>query len=117
MFGWLGKLFGSKDVVDGAMKGIDALVFTDEEKSNQKLAFLKAYEPFKIAQRLLAVIFCIPYALAWIATFGMVAAGLDTVQLKLILSDDMGTIVQMIVVFYFGGGTLESLGKVMKKGQ
>jgi len=49
--GILSKLFGSDKIIDAGINGIDAMVFTDQEQSNAKLAFLKLYEPFKIAQR------------------------------------------------------------------
>ena len=66
MVGFLGKLFGSSDtaskVVDGAIKGMDALVFTDEEKSqaNDKmrdwyLKYLEASQPQNVSRRLIAV--------------------------------------------------------------
>ena len=67
MVGFLGKLFGSSDtaskVVDGAIKGMDALVFTDEEKSqaNDKmrdwfLRYLEASQPQNVSRRLIACV-------------------------------------------------------------
>lgn len=42
MFGFLGKLFGTEkalsSVVDGVTSGLDALVYTDEEKANDAAA-------------------------------------------------------------------------------
>lgn len=61
----LGKVFGSDPVINKGLNMIanagDALVFTDEEKSKQKVELLKAYEPFKLIQRFLVMLFCIPY--------------------------------------------------------
>ncbi|WP_339678294.1 hypothetical protein [uncultured Zhongshania sp.] len=106
----LGKLFGSDKVIDAGIKGIDAVVFTAEEKSQYQLALLKAYEPFKIAQRLLALTFGVPYAFAWLVTFA-VSFKFDVESQLRLLSGDMGTIVMTIVGFYFLGGAAESIFK------
>ena len=37
------------------------MFFTDEEKAKHKLALLKAYEPFKLVQRYIVLLFTIPY--------------------------------------------------------
>ena len=54
MFGWIGKIFGSDKVIDGAMSGIDALVFTDQEKAEMKEVFrflTKQYHHSVVDQR------------------------------------------------------------------
>lgn len=107
--GILGKLFGKDSVIEAGISGIDKVVFTDEEKSDAKLLFLKAYEPFKIAQRLIAMTVIPPYVLAWFITFGIRATGRDITQLLELLKGDMGTIVAIIVTFYFGGGAIEGI--------
>lgn len=116
MINILERLFGSDEViskaVDGAYNGLDALVFTDEEKTENFNKQLKLYEPFKLAQRLLALIFAIPYTLGWVAVF---VAGFFTetpvevlaFQLEL-LKGTMGQIVLAIIGFYFLGGTVNS---------
>ncbi|MBU70854.1 MULTISPECIES: hypothetical protein [Spongiibacter] len=106
------KLFGSDEVVgkavDGVYNGVDKLVFTDEEKSERFAILLKLYEPFKLAQRLLAMIFGIPYAFGWLITF--LASFFTSVEEQIeLLSGDMGSIVLAIVAFYFLGGAGESL--------
>jgi hypothetical protein len=116
MFGMLGKLFGSDKVIDGAMRGIDAIVYTDEEKANMELSkakvkidLLGAYAPFKIAQRYLAVMF----SGAFLATMtaAMVLALLDKPYqpvLDVVEAFSLGYIVLAIVTFYFGGGLVSS---------
>lgn len=106
----LGKLFGSDKIIDAGIKGIDAIVYTEEEKALSKLALLKAYEPFKIAQRFLALIFGIPYAVAWSVTF-LVSFWLDVDKQLELLSGDMGLANALILGFYFGGGAAESIFK------
>lgn len=109
-----GKLFGSDKVIDAGIKGLDAVVYTREEKAAQFAAFLKLYEPFKIAQRLLALTFGVPYALGWFITF-LLSFFLDSVDAQLeLLSGDMGKIVMAIVAFYFLGGAAESMFKGKK---
>lgn len=119
MKGILGKIFGSDKAIskalDGAYNGVDKLVFTEEEKADRFERLLKLYEPFKLAQRLLAVIFSVPWALGWIIAFVMAAFGQEITELKALLSGQMGSIVLTINAFYFGGGALEGLIKAGKK--
>lgn len=104
-----GKLFGSDKVIDAGIKGLDAVVYTQEEKAKYKLSLLKAYEPFRVAQRFLALIFSIPYAVAWLATF-VASFFADSVEAQTaLLSGDVGLIVTVIVGFYFGGGAVEGV--------
>ena len=62
------SLFGNKKIIDAGIDGIDVMVFTDEEKSSAKMKFLKLYEPFKLAQRYIAMTFCPAYIFMWIVT-------------------------------------------------
>jgi hypothetical protein len=109
----IGKLFGSdkaiSKAVDGIYDGLDALVLTPEERLENFNTQLKLYEPFKVAQRLLACIFGIPYSLAWFVTF-CASFVLDdiTPQIEL-LTGTMGQIVLAIVAFYFVGGVVDGL--------
>ena len=111
------KLFGTEKVIDRGMAAIDAIIYTEEEKakmevvkSKVKIDLLKAYEPFKIAQRLLALVFGIPYALAWVVTF-TASFWLNIDDQLQILSGTMGQIVLAIVAFYFVGGIANGFGK------
>jgi len=106
----LGKLFGSDKVVggvvDGVYNGVDKLVYTKEEKADNFARILKLYEPFKIAQRLLALVFGVPYALGWFATF-IASFFLEDIQPQIdLLSGDISNIVLAIVGFYFLGGAM-----------
>jgi hypothetical protein len=51
-----GKIFGKDSVVDAGINGLDKIVYTDEEKSDAKQAFLKLYEPYKIAVEFVDVV-------------------------------------------------------------
>ena len=119
MFGIFGKMFGSDKVIDGAMRGIDALVFTDEEKAKMsitkgelKIKLLQSYEPFKLAQRYLALIFSGLFVAAFITA--LVLALLDMSYqpvLDIVESFSLGYIILAIVTFYFGGGLAASMKK------
>jgi len=112
--GIFSTLFGSKDIVKGVMNGIDKMVLTDEERTDAKMNFMKLYEPFKVAQRYIAVICCIPYVLGWFVTL-CASFYIDVdIQLK-ILSGDMSNIVLAIVAFYFLGGATEGVVKRFKE--
>lgn len=103
------KLFGSSDIVNAGISAADKMFYTDEEKAEGKRLLLKAYEPFKIAQRLLALTFCIPYALSWFITF-IASFFIDTSKQFEYLTNPVGIagICTVIVTFYFVGGTIES---------
>jgi len=119
MFNIFGKLFGSDKVIDGAMRGIDALVFTDEEKAKMsvtkgelKVKLLSAYEPFKLAQRYLALIFSGLFAVSFITALAMAVMGMDYKPiLEVVAAFSLGYIILAIVTFYFGGGLAASMKK------
>ena len=119
--GIFSALFGSDKVVDSAISGIDAMVFTDEEKSLAKMKFLKLYEPYKIAQRLLMLVVSIPYVAFWfivglihVADVLMVKE-LSTTKLIEFLNGDMGSAFILVVSFYFAGGAVEGIVNRLKK--
>lgn len=107
------KLFGSDSVIQAGIDGIDAVVFTDEERSRAKQEFLKLYVPFKIAQRYLAIICAVPYVSAWFITF-LASFSMDITKQLALLNGDMGSIVFAIVGFYFLGGAAEGAFKTFR---
>jgi hypothetical protein len=110
MFSAIKSLFTSDKVVEGISSGLDKSFYTEEEKRDHFQVLLSLYEPFKVAQRLLALTFSIPYALAWLVAF-MASFWIDvSTQLTLLTDPDgIAPIVLMINVFYFGGGALEGV--------
>ena len=118
--GWLGKLFASDELVDSAVSGVDKVIFTQEEKADYLLQFLKAYEPFKIAQRFLALMVGIPYVALWVLSALMLIGSIFFTDLywqdKLLNmsvtlaeknNETLGNPFAIILAFYFGGGMLE----------
>jgi len=107
MLNIFGKIFGSGKIIDAGINALDALVFTDEEKSKAKLTLLKAYEPFKIAQRYLALIFAAMFCVAFIAalTLALFHQPYDAI-LDVVAAFSLGQIMTVIVGFYFLGGVV-----------
>lgn len=118
-------LFGSENVIkkaaDGIYNGVDAAVYTDQEKASGFLNLLKHYEPFKIAQRLLALVVVSPYVVVWVLCALMLVTvpfvdpllGKNIEEAARTLgslnNDTLGTPVALILAFYFGGGALEGV--------
>lgn len=119
--GLLSRLFGSDKIIDAGIDGIDAMVFTDEEQSKAKMAFLKLYEPYKIAQRYIAMTFCPAYILCWVLTFTIevvdvfIGRDLNTDTLYKLLQGDVSVMIVLILGFYFGGGAAEGVVNRFKK--
>lgn len=117
------SLFGSDKVIDAGINSIDAMVFTDEEKSNAKMTFLRLYEPYKIAQRWLMMYVSVPYMAMWFIVGCIMIADIFTVEelntdkLSLFLmGSDVGTAFVLIIAFYFGGGAVEGIvGRLKNK--
>ncbi len=111
--GLLSKLFGDESVIDAGISGIDKAFYTDEEKddnniikSQLKTAILKAYEPFKLAQRLMMLVVGIPYVICFIGAFSASFWIDTTVQMEM-LDGRIGAVFEGIALFYFGGGLIE----------
>jgi len=121
---FFGKLFGSDSIINAGIKGIDALVFTDEEKANLHIKFLKQYEPFKLAQRYLAFMFGGVFLLVFanailIWNIGVFTSNLEMQGYYMATAFELaewnmktlGTPVSIILAFYFMGGVLSGKGK------
>ena len=105
--GLLSKLFGSESTIKSGFNLIDEAFHTSQEKAEdaerrtgQKIGLLKAYEVYKVAQRVLATIYSAPYMLAWFITFVM-SFYVDVKNQMELLSGDIGMINLIIVGFYF----------------
>jgi len=109
---FLNKIFGSDRTISKSIDLIDNIFYTDQEKAEQKKEILKAYEPFKLAQRYLALIFAGLFSLSFIAIFIMSFMDMDySRQMKIIEVFNIDLIMITIVAFYFGGGVMNSLKK------
>lgn len=64
---WLGGLFSSDKIIDGGIKAVDALVFTDEERANLLMKYAESTLPMNMARRIIASIVAGVWALFVIA--------------------------------------------------
>ena len=132
-----GRLFGSESVIKkaaaGVYNGIDYAFHTDQEKAEHFLKLLKAYEPFKLAQRFLALIIAIPFVLIWLLCAVLMFASalmepcvsdavcrsstiLDSAKMLADWNNEtLGLPLSIVVGFYFGGGAIE--GVVRARGE
>lgn len=127
--------------VDALISAGDKLVYTDEEKADMKqqvtklhIELLQASHPFKVTQRILALWYSFLFGIAFIS--GLILSLINTyIKFKFIptkevleptlldMSDlltsvqafGLGGIVLAIVVFYFGGGSIESFKRTFTK--
>jgi len=133
------SLFSSGDTISKATDAVinagDKMFYTDEEKMDSKIKLteffpniLKAYEPFKIAQRMLSFWFSLLFGVAFITGLSMTifnayikydalksGVPLDKIVLldiqpliALVGAFSLGTIMMAIIGFYFLGGSIES---------
>lgn len=105
-------------IVDGAISGLDAIVLTDEEKLSysgkfmqSKIDFLKATEPYKLAQRYLAFFIIINFFIAfWVGviTYFVFPNYLEG-YIHLVSTFELGWITLAVVAFYFKPEAISSL--------
>ncbi len=124
MWQLLGKIFGSKKIVDSGISGIDKLFYTNQEKADYHLKFLAAYEPFKLSQRLLALLVVGAYILVFLLAAGLMIWGgisgdatitktsADLIKLE---NDSLGWAIITILAFYFAGGTVNTFRQMKKR--
>ena len=123
LLGVIGSILGSPKVIDKGMELIDDAFESDEEKreskTKAKVDLLKAYAPFKVAQRYLALMFGCTYIFSFFLVLGMTLMGkVSTTDdvFKVLSEFYVGEIMLAIVAFYFGGGLSESIGRARNKG-
>ena len=121
MFGVLAQILGSKDVIKKGLDLVDDMHTSDEESmravTEQKVAIMNAYAPFKVAQRYLALMFTFTFLSSFVLTLAMTLMGKGDVDaVKDILGDFyIGEIMLAIVAFYFSGGMVEGILEKKKK--
>ena len=108
--GWL-NIFGTEKVVSKGMDMIDDAFYTDQEEAEDakgkrewKLKLLQAYQPFKTAQRLLALLYSIPYV-----SIVVYATIMNDMVLMERVNEALGMQCLAIVSFYFMGGVGEGM--------
>ena len=119
----IGSILGGGDVLKKGMELIDDAFESDaearESKTKAKIDLMKAYAPFKVAQRWLAIMFGLNFIASFWASVGLWAFDKDLNGfLEILGAFNVGWIMFAIVSFYFGGGLVESAGRslITKKG-
>jgi len=113
MFGVLKTILGSKGVVESGMALIDKMHTSTEEeivaKSTAKTQLLSAYAPFKIAQRVLAIMFAFVFLSSYILTLTMTIIGSGNPSDVTMVMEQFSLNYAMLIIlgFYFGGGAVE----------
>lgn len=115
MLGILSSILGNGEVIKKGMELIDDVHTSDEEmeraKAQAKIDTMKAYAPFKVAQRYLAIMFCGTFLLSFVVVISMTLfADPNIGAIKQVIDDFyIGEIALTIIGFYFGGGMLEGV--------
>ena len=120
--GLLSKIFNPKELGKSIISGIDKAFLSKEEQLDYMQQMLVLYEPYKLAQRVLAIMFSSAFLLVHLITaiahFIYVLKGFKAesiIELYNFNNDSLGTIVLVIVSFYFAGGVLEGTVKRLSK--
>lgn len=118
----IGSILGQGKVLEKGMDLIDDAFTSEEEsrasKTKAKIDLMKAYAPFKVAQRWIAIMFTANFILAFWTAVGIWAFGSPgSIEkfLEIMGVFQIGWIMMTIVIFYFGGGLTESIGRARKK--
>ena len=110
--GILGSIFGTPEIIKGGINLIDKAFNTEQEKAEHHIKLLNAYAPFKLAQRYISFVFLFNFSLSFWILFLMSIFDLNiTFPLEVVEAFSIGWVMLTIVLFYFGGGTIESLKK------
>tara|TARA_R110000822_G_scaffold13977_7_gene49293 strand:- start:3695 stop:4057 length:363 start_codon:yes stop_codon:yes gene_type:complete len=117
--GILSEILGSGDTVPRWLDLIDSFhtssVEEIEAKTKAKTDLMKSYEPFKIAQRVLAILFSATYIVSFFIVLIMGIFEVDATGIKGVISEfKIAYIVLTIVGFYFGSGAIEGVIKKVK---
>jgi hypothetical protein len=114
----LGSIFNPKKLGESIISGIDKTFLTKEESLDYFQEMLVLYEPYKLAQRILAImfssVFLFVHVIVAITHFIYVLRGIEAktiIELYEFNNDSLGTIVLIIISFYFAGGVLEGTVK------
>jgi hypothetical protein len=122
MIGILTSILGNAKVIEKGMDLIDQVHTSDEEmervKAQAKIDTMTAYQPFKVAQRYLALMFTATFLSSFFLVLVMTLMGQTKIpEVKQVIDDFyLGEAMLTILAFYFGGGMIEGVvGKVKGK--
>ena len=101
-------------IVNAVIDTGDSLVYTDEErakveqlKRDTKLSMIKNFEPYKLAQRYIALLFTANFLLAfWVGVLLFLSDFKFDGYIKLVNAFNIGWIMLAIISFYFTDGAM-----------
>lgn len=117
----ISSLFNRKKATEQLETESELTFLTDEDKADIHKKTISFYEPFKLAQRVLAMVVALPYVTIWVATAGVFIASwfLDPTlsdrlqsgaeKLGNLNNSTLGVPVSLVLGFYFGGGAIEGV--------
>jgi len=118
----LTSIFNPAKLGESIISGIDKAFLSKEEQMDYMQKMLVLYEPYKLAQRILAIMFSGTFLLVHliiaITHFIYVLRGIEAksiIDLYTFNNDSLGTIVLIIISFYFAGGAVEGVVKRLRK--
>lgn len=115
MLAILGKILGSGDVIKQGLNLIDDMHTSTEEevkaKSDARVQLLQAYQPFKVAQRYLALMFGFTFLGSYALVLIMTITGKGDADAVTKVMDQFTINYAMLIIlgFYFGGGVVDSI--------
>ena len=115
------RILGGGTVVEKGLDLIDSFHTSDveeiEAKTKAKTDLLSAYAPFKVAQRLLALMFASTFLFCFFMVLRMSQLGYGDVESARAVIEEfkIGWIMLAIVGFYFGGGAFEGVKNASPK--
>ena len=121
MLAVIGKMLGSGDVIKKGLDLIDDMHTSTEEeiaaKSKAKIDLMNAYQPFKLAQRYLALMFGFTFLLTYALVLTMTIIGQGDPDAVTKVMDQFSINYAMLIIlgFYFGGGAVEGFMEKKKK--
>lgn len=123
MLAILSSILGNSSVIEKGMDLIDDAFESEaearESKTKAKIDLMKAYAPFKVAQRYIALMFGFTFIFSFFVVLGMTLFTDNSTRDVFTVLDQfyIGEIMLSIVMFYFGGGLVESGGRAFRKHQ
>ena len=113
MLGVIGEILGSDKVIESGLKLIDDMHTSTEEeiaaRNKARIDLMGAYQPFKIAQRYLALMFGLTFLGSYVLVLGMTISGHGDPDAVTKVMEQFSINYAMLIIlgFYFGGGAVE----------
>ena len=102
MFGFIKSLLSTDKIIESGIKGLDAIIFTDEEKSAYMLEYLKATAPMAVARRFIAIVITILWCIGILTCGTLLFFDSDKFTvMSAFMSETVNTPFSVIMGFYF----------------